>query len=164
MPGERAIILHESAPQIIRGIVVFVDEGNDTFRDEVYAQFDDCRLVPIDQLALIMADGERLDMERVRGRMAGQSVSEATPSEERIAGLLQSIEDGFADRIERVRRLPKVARAAELPLLRQEAFEEIRKISKNVEGIPSGWENGALTLMGLPIMSQPIVAQRTPTP
>lgn len=51
--------------------------------------------------------------------------------------------------------------ASALSALREKAFAEIQNLSKSFKNLPHGWENGALTLIGFPILSHPILAEKS---
>lgn len=158
--GERVILQEIESPRIILGIIVLVNESDDTFVNKVYAQFENCNLVPLDQLALAMSDGDRLDMNRVAQLLEGGADSETTDSEIRVASEMKEIQHKFAKEMARVRALPTEDRADELYVLRQNIFRDIQKMSKTIAGLPKGWANGAMTLLGFPSVSLPYVAQK----
>lgn len=149
-PGEKAVIPDVKGPQEIQSILLYLDEKTGNLTAPVYVQFQGCLIVPLDDLSFVTEQAERLDMERVKEMVVGKAMPDSSPSEQEAAKILRGILADHSFAIERARELPEAKQDEMLLDLRNKILPQIHGVTKGVISFPASWEEGALTILGLP--------------
>lgn len=149
-PGEKVIVPDLKGPQEIRSIILHLGENTGDLAAPVYAQFQGCLLVPLDNLSLATERAERLDMERVKEMVVGKSMPDSSPPEQKVAKILQSLLAYHSPAIEQAQKLPEERRDEALLDLRDKVLPQIHGVTKGETVLPTSWEGGALMILGLP--------------
>lgn len=154
-PGEKVFFPGATQPQLIQGIVVYIDEKAQMPVAPVYAQFDGCKFVPLDQLALATSQGERLDMNRVAQIMIlNSTVKDPSQAENVAANALREIMESRKNSLEVVSSLSKEEEEQHLNF-RNELLPHLHQIADSLGTPPTAFENSALTLLRLPLQDYP---------